>query len=330
MAPLFSLGAPMRRREFITLLGSAAAWPLAAHAQQPKVPTIGVLVVGSPGSEQFWQLFREGVRGLGYVEGQNIRFEFRSDEGQASRLPELAAELVRLKVDIIVTWFTPAARAAKQATREIPVVIALAGNPVETGLVESLARPGGNVTGMSSVGAELAGKSVELIRELLPSARRVAALVNAPDPFSRPFLEQIRLGGKATGVTIDAIMIHGAEELEAAFPAMEQKRPDAIVVQASLPTKRVAELALRYRIPTVAVVRGFVDEGGLMTYSAAEADMYRHAAVYVDKILKGAKPADLPVEQPTKFELVINLKTAKALGLTVPPSLLGRADEVIE
>jgi ABC-type uncharacterized transport system substrate-binding protein len=233
---LFSLGAPMRRREFITLLGSAAAWPLAAHAQQPKVPTIGVLVVGSPGSEQFWQSFREGVRGLGYVEGQNIRFEFRSDEGQASRLPELAAELVRLKVDIIVTWFTPAARAAKQATREIPVVIALAGNPVETGLVESLTRPGGNVTGMSSVGAELAGKSVELIRELLPSARRVAALVNAPDPFSRPFLEQIRLGGKATGVTIDAIMIHGAEELEAAFPAMEQKRPDAIVVQASLPT----------------------------------------------------------------------------------------------
>ena len=237
---------------------------------------------------------------------------------------------MRLKVDIIVTWFTPAALAAKQATSEIPVVIALAGNPVETGLVESLARPGGNVTGMSGVGAELAGKSVELIRELLPSARRVAALANAPDPFSRPFLEQIRLGGQATGVTIDAIMIRGAEELEAAFPAMEQKRPDAIIVQASLPTKRVAELALRYRIPTVAVIRAFVEEGGLMTYSAAEADMYRHAALYVDKILKGAKPADLPVEQPTKFELVINLKTAKALGLSVPPSLLGRADQVIE
>jgi putative tryptophan/tyrosine transport system substrate-binding protein len=183
---------------------------------------------------------------------------------------------------------------------------------------------------MSSVGAELAGKSVELIRELLPSARRVAALVNAPDPFSRPFLEQIRLGGQATGVTIDAVMIRGAEELEAAFPAMEHERPDAIIVQASLPTKRVAELALRYRIPTIAVVRGFVDEGGLMTYSAAEADMYRHAAIYVDKILKGAKPADLPVEQPTKFQLVINLKTAKALGIEVPPTLLARADEVIE
>jgi putative ABC transport system substrate-binding protein len=321
----------VKRREFITLIGVAAVgWPLAARAQQPKVPTVGVLVVGAPGSEQFWRLFRKEMRELGYVEGQNIRFEFRSDEGKLDRLPELAAELVRLKVDIIVTWFTPAARAAKQATREIPVVMALAGNPVENGLVESLARPGGNVTGMSTVGAELASKSVELIQELLPSARRVAALANAPDPFSKPFLEQIRLGGQATGVTIDAVMFHGPEELETAFPAMEQKRTDAIIVQASLPAKRVAELALKYRIPGVGIIRAFVEEGGLMTYSAAQADMYRHAAIYVDKILKGAKPAALPVEQPTKFELVINLKTAKALGLSVPPSLLGRADQVIE
>jgi len=321
----------MRRRKFITLIGGAAVgWPLAARAQQPKVSTVGVLVVGAPGSEQFWRLFREGMRELGYIEGQNIRFVFRSDEGDISHLPELAAELVRLKVDVIVTWFTPAARAAKQATREIPVVIALAGNPVENGLVDSLARPGGNVTGMSIVGAELASKGVELIRELLPSARRVAALANAPDPFSGPFLEQIRLGGQAAGVTIDAVMIRGAEELEAAFSAMEQNRPDAMIVQASLPAKRVAELALRYRIPTVGIIRAFVEEGGLMTFTAAEADLYRHAAMYVDKILKGAKPADLPVEQPTKFELIINLKTAKALGLTVPPSLLGRADQVIE
>ena len=185
-------------------------------------------------------------------------------------------------------------------------------------------------TGMSNVGAELSGKSVELIRELLPSARRVAALVNAPDPFSKPFLEQIRLGGQATGVTIDAIMIRGAEELEAAFPAMEQKRPDALIVQASLPAKRVAELALRYRLPAVAVVRGFVQEGGLMSYVAAETDMYSRAAVYVDKILKGAKPADLPVEQPTKYQLVINLRTAKALSLTIPQTVLNRADELIE
>jgi ABC-type uncharacterized transport system substrate-binding protein len=324
-------GAAVKRRQFIRLIGGAAVgWPLAARAQQPKVSTVGVLVVGAPGSEQFWRLFREGMRELGYIEGQNIRFEFRSDEGKISRLPELAAELVRLKVDVIVTWFTPAARAAKQATHEIPVVIALAGNPVENGLVESLARPGANVTGMSIVGAELASKGVELIRELLPSARRVAALANAPDPFSGPFLEQIRLGGQAAGVTIDAVMIRGAEELEAAFSAMEQNRPDAMIVQASLPAKLVAELALKYRIPTVGIIRAFVEEGGLMTFTAAEADLYRHAAMYVDKILKGAKPADLPVEQPTKFELIINLKTAKALGLTVPPSLLGRADQVIE
>src|SRR6516164_7333716 len=315
----------MKRRQFIALIGGAVVGrSLAARAQQPKAPTVGVLVVGSPGSEQFGRLLRDGMRELGYIEGQNIRYEFRSDEGKINRLPDLAAELVRLKVDIIVTWFTPPALAAKQATREIPIVIALAGNPVENGLVETLDRPGGNVTGMSGVGAELASKSVELIQELLPSARRVAALANALDPFSGPFLEQIRLGGQATGVTIDAVMIRGAEELEAAFQAMEQKRPDAIIVQASLPTNRVAELALRYRIPTVAVVRGFAEQGGLMTYSAAEADMYRQAAIYVDKILKGAKPADLPVQQPTKFELSINLKTAKALGITIPPTLLAR------
>jgi putative ABC transport system substrate-binding protein len=321
----------VRRREFITLIGgAAAAWPLSTRAQQAKVATVGVLVVGSPGLAQFWRVFREGMRELGYVEGQNIRFEFRSDEGKVSRLPELAAELVRLKVDIIVTWFTPPALAAKQATREIPIVIALAGNPVENGLVESLSRPGGNVTGMSGVGAELASKSIELIQELLPSAGRVAALANAADPFSEPFLKQIRLGGQANRVTIDAVMIRSAEDLEAAFPAMEQKRPDAIVVQASLPAKRVAELGLKYRLPTVGIVRAFAEEGGLMAYTFAEADMYRRAAIYVDKILKGAKPADLPIEQPTKFELVINLKTAKTLGLTVPRELLARADEVIE
>jgi putative tryptophan/tyrosine transport system substrate-binding protein len=321
----------MRRRDLLALLGGVAAiWPRPGAAQQAKMPTIGVLVVGSPGSDQFWQLFRQSMRELGYVEGQNLRYEFRSDEGQASRLPDLAAELARLKVDLIVTWFTPAALAAKRATSDIPIVMALVGNPIETGLVASLARPGGNVTGMAGVGAELAGKCVELIREMLPSARRLAALANAPDPFSKPFLEQIRLGGAASGITIEPILIHRAEELEAAFPTMEKDRPDAIIVQASLPTKRVAELALDYRIPCVSVIRGFVDEGGLFSFVAAEIDMYRRAAVFVDKVLKGAKPADLPVEQPTRFELVINLKTAKALGLTVPPSLLARADEVIE
>jgi putative tryptophan/tyrosine transport system substrate-binding protein len=321
----------MRRREVITLLaGAVVGWPLAGVAQQRKVPTIGVLVVGSPGSEQFWQLFKKAMRELGYVEGKSIRYEFRSDQGQASRLPELAAELVRLDVDLIVTWFTPAAKAAKQVTREIPIVMALAGDPIGTGLVESLNRPGGNVTGMAGVTAELAGKSVEVMKEMLPSAHRIVALANAPDPFSKPFIEHIRLGGVATGVSIDVKMINSADDLETAFLEMGKERPDAVIVQPSLPSKRAAELALRYRIPAVSAVRGFVEEGGLTSYTAAETEMYHQAAVYVDKILKGAKPADLPVEQPTKYELVINLKTAKALGLTVPPALISRADELIE
>ena len=320
----------MRRRDLMILFtGSIASWPLAARSQRPKVPTIGVLVVGSPGSERFWRLFRESMRELGYAEGQNVQYEFRS-ELQVDRLPELAAGLVARKVDLIVTWFTPAARAAKQLTNEIPIVMALAGNPVETGLVASLSRPGGNVTGIAGVTAELAGKNLELIRELLPSVHRVAALANAPDPFSKPFLERIRLSGTASGTAIDTILVNSAEELDALFSALEKERPDAIIVQPSLPTKRVAELALRHRIPAVSPIRGLVDEGGLMCYGVDEADAYRRAAVFVDKILKGAKPADLPVEQPTKFELVINLKSAKALGLTIPPALLARADEVIE
>jgi putative tryptophan/tyrosine transport system substrate-binding protein len=322
----------VKRRAFIAGLGGAVAWPLAARGQQQqrgKVPTIGVLVVASPGSEQFWLLFREAMRELGYIEEQSIRYEFRSDQG-VSHLPELAAELVRLNVNLIVTWFTPAAQAAKRATRDIPIVMALAGNPIETGLVDSLDRPGGNVTGMAGVTAELAGKSVELLREMLPSEHRIVALANAADPFSKPFLEHIRLGGVATGTTIDAKMIHSAEELEAAFLEMEKERPDAVIVQPSLPSKRAAELALRYRIPAVSLLRGFVEEGGLMSYAASEADMYRRAAAYADSILKGANPADLPVEQPTKFELIVNIKTANALGLTVPPAFLARADEVIE
>jgi putative ABC transport system substrate-binding protein len=320
----------MRRREFITLLG-AAAWPPAARAQQPgKLPTIGALVIGNTNPEQFWREFRQGLRDLGYVEGQNIRFEFRSAEGQLNRLPELADELVRLKVDVIVTWFTPAALAAKQATREIPIVMAETGDPIGTGLVASLPRPGGNVTGMASVTAELAGKCVQLIRDMLPSASRVTALANATDPFSKPFLQQIHLGGEATGITINPIRISSSEEFDAAFAAMEKDRPDAIIVQPSLPTKRAAELALKHRVPAVSVPRWFAEEGGLMSYSTRYAELFRKAAVYVDKILKGARPADLPVEQPTIFELVLNMKTARALGLAVPPEFLARVDEVIE
>jgi putative tryptophan/tyrosine transport system substrate-binding protein len=275
-------------------------------------------------------VFRQGLRDLGYVEGQNIRFQFRSAEGQANRLPELAAELVRLKVDVIVSWFTPPTQAAKQATRQIPIVMADAGDPVGMGLVASLARPGGNVTGIAGMTAELSGKCIELIREMLPAARRVTALANATDPFSKPFLEQVQLGGEATGTTINPIKISSREEFDAAFAAMEKERPDAVIVQPSLPSKRAAELALKHRVPAVSVPRRFAEEGGLMSYSPRIADLYRKAAVYVDKILKGAQPADLPLEQPTIFELVINLKTAKALGLTVPPIFLARADELIE
>ena len=320
----------MKRRDFLAMVASAALWPLPGTAETAKVPTIGVLVVESPASQRFWRLFREDMRELDYVEGKNVRYEFRSDGGQGSRLPALAADLVGLKVDLIVAWFTPAALAARQATRQIPIVMALVGNPVENGLVESLARPGGNVTGMAALGAELAGKCVDLVRELVPSAHRIAALVNAPDPFSKPFLRQIQLNGEASGTAIEPIMIQSTAELDPAFTAMEKERPDAAIVQPSLPIKRVAELAIKSRIPAMSFIRDFDNEGGLMSYGSEEADAYRKAAVYVDKILKGAKPADLPVQQPTKFELVVNLKTAKALGLTIPPSILARADEVIE
>ena len=217
----------IRRREFIfTLGGAAVAWPLAARAQQPKVPTIGALVIGNISPEEFWREFRQGLRDLGYIEGQNIRFEFRSAEGQIDRLPELAAELVRLKVDVIVTWFTPTAVAAKQATREIPIVMAETGDPIGTGLVMSLPRPGGNVTGIASVTAELSGKCVQLIRDMLPSARRVTALANATDPFSKPFLEQIELGGEATGTAIQPIRRAGAATPRAGgFRAALVRRP---------------------------------------------------------------------------------------------------------
>src|SRR6266436_3771131 len=306
----------MRRREFIGLLGAAAVRPLAAHAQQPTMPTIGALVIGNINPEQFWREFRQGLRDLGYVEGQNIRFEFRSAEGHLDRLPELAAELVRLKVDIIVTWFTPTAVAARQATHEIPIVMAETGDPIGTGLVASLPRPGGNVTGIASATAELAGKSVQLIRDMLPSARRVTALANATDPFSKPFLEQIKLGGEATGTTINPVRISSSEELETAFASMEKDRPDAVIVQPSLPSRRAAELALKQRVPAVSVPRWFAEEGGLMSYSPRYADLFHKAAVYVDKILKGAHPADLPVEQPTHFELIIDMITALHLTMS--------------
>jgi len=257
----------MKRREFMLAVAAAAAplsvWPRATRAQQPpKVAVVGALVIGNTDPQQFWREFRQGMRDLGYIEGQNIRYEFRSAHGQLNRLPELAAELVRLKVDVIVAWFTPAAQAAKQATHEIPIVMADTGDPIGTGLVASLPRPGGNVTGIASVTAELASKSVQLIRDMLPSARRVTALANATDPFAKPFLEQIQLGAEATGTTINVVRISSNEELETTFAAMDKDRPDAVIVQPSLPSKRAAGLALKQRVPAVSVPRWFAEEGG--------------------------------------------------------------------
>jgi putative ABC transport system substrate-binding protein len=318
----------MKRREFITILGGAAAWPMAAARAQARLPKIGVLVPANP--EPFWSEFRAGLREHGYSEGQNVVFEFRSADGNPNRLRELADELVRLKVDIIVTHFTPSAIAARQATTEISIVMAPAGDPVGTGLISSLARPGGNITGLSGTSAELYAKTLELIREVLPATRRVAVLVNAADPFSIPFVQQVEDAGRALGITIQTIRVRGVEEFAAAFAAMEQGRADAVLVQGSLSARPALDLALRHRLPPIGADRLFSQEGGLLSYAYNLNDLFRRAAYYIDRILKGAKPGDLPVEQPTRYQLIVNLKTAKALSITVPDTVLARADDVIE
>ena len=318
----------MQRREFINLIGGVAAWPIAVRAQQTNLPKLGILLVANrePFSRQFW----EGLREFGYIDGQTIQVEFRSAEGKLNLLPGLAAELVRLKVDIIVASETPSVQAAKHATSEIPIVMAPSGDPVGTGLITSLARPGGNVTGLSAATAELAGKSLELIREVMPAASRVAALADPTNAFTKPFLENINLTARTFGIEIQVVMLRGTEAFDAAFAELAGKQIDAVIVQPTLPRAPIIDLLRKHRLPAVSGNRAFADAGGLMSYAASLADRYRNAAPYVDKILKGTKPADLPVQQPTKFELVINLKAAKALGLSIPPALLGRADEVIE
>jgi ABC-type uncharacterized transport system substrate-binding protein len=325
----------MRRREFVGLLGGAAAvlsslWPLATGAQPTKVPTIGILLTGNPEPEVFLKDFRDALGELGYIDGQNVRLEARSAEGNSKLLPEKAADLVRLKVDVIVASLTPAIQAAKQATSDIPIVMAPAGEPVGTGLVASLARPGGNITGMSAASAELVGKSLELVRDAIPAARRVAVLANEADPLAKPFLEQVEQSARALGFEVDIVMVRPESPLGAAFGAMESKRDDALVVQGSLQHRELFDLAIRHRLPSFSSNRQVAATGGLVTYAANSAEVQRGVAGYIDKILKGAKPADLPVMQPTKFELVINLRTAKALGINIPLTLLSRADEVIE
>jgi putative tryptophan/tyrosine transport system substrate-binding protein len=320
----------MRRREFVGLIGGAAAWPVWAHAQQARTYTIGVLTSNSPNPEPLLKALREGLHDAGYVEGGNLRLEIRSAVGTPDLLLEKAAELVRLKVDLIVTFFTPAALAAKKATGDVPIVMAGAGDPVASGLVASLTRPGGNVTGQSSAGAEVAGKSVELIRELIPTAHRLGVLVEESDPFAKSYVAEIRQAALSAGMEIEVIMIRSELSQEAAFKDLADKRLDGLVIQGSIVRKEILDLAMKHRLPTVTSTRLGPSLGALMSYGSDYFELARQSAVYVDKILKGAKPADLPVAFPTKFLLIINATTAKALGLNISPMMLGRADEVIE
>jgi putative ABC transport system substrate-binding protein len=319
----------MKRRDFLVAGGGAIAWPLASVAQD-KMPTVGILALGNPDPVPFLKDLKEAMRDLGYVEGKTVRYEFRSADKKPANLAPQAAELVTLKPDVIVCYQTPAATAAAQAIKDIPIVMGGVGDPVGTGLVKSLARPGGNVTGVSAATAEMGAKNLELIREVLPSARRVAVLANAPDPFSKPFLDHIQAGAKVLNLEIAPIMVRNADELDADVAAASKAGAEAVIVQPSLPRAKVSALAITNKLPAFSPTAFFPEDGGLMSYSADQSAIYRNTAEFVHKILKGRKPADLPVEQPTKFTLVINLKTAKALGIAVPGTMLTRADQVIE
>jgi ABC-type uncharacterized transport system substrate-binding protein len=325
----------MKRRQFITLLGgAAAAWPLAARAQQPaKLPTIGYLGTVTLATEsQRMAAFVQRLRELGWIEGRTIVIDYRSAEGRTERYAQIAAEFVRLKVDVIVT-VGGAVAAAKQATATIPIVFALAGDPVGSGMVASLAQPGGNVTGLSVQSTDLAGKRLEILREALPNLRRLAVIGDVSYPATLLEIGQVRVAADKLGVDVEVMEISRAEDIAPAFEALKGAAqalfvcPDATI---NANHARINTLALGARLPTMHGAKESVEVGSLMSYGPNYPDLYRRAADYVDKILRGAKPADLPVEQPTKFDLVVNLVTAKALGLTVPPPLLARADEVIE
>jgi putative ABC transport system substrate-binding protein len=329
----------MKRRAFITLLGGAAAassvsWPLAARAQQPAMPVIGYLDLVDRSHEL--AALNSGLAETGYVAGQNVGIEHRSVAGgRYDRFPELVAELIRRNVAVIVTGFTPAVLAAKAATTTIPIVFSTAADPVKIGLVASLNRPGGNLTGISFFSAELAGKRLGLLRELVPRAARVGVLVNPTDATrAESTVSDVEAAARAIGLQIQVLNASSGEEIDAAFATLVRERCDALFVAPDgfFNNRRVqlAILAARHAIPVTYAVRDYVEAGGLMSYGTSIAAAYRQAGVYVGRILKGAKPADLPVLQPTKFELVINLRTAKAIGLTVPQTLLVAADEVIE
>jgi putative tryptophan/tyrosine transport system substrate-binding protein len=331
----------MNRRDFITLLGGAAAWPLTVSAQQPgKIPRIGLMVTGSleaPEARVQLDAFRQGLRQLGYVEGQNIVIEYRGADGRIERFPSLTAELIRLDVDLIVAANTPAALAARQATATIPIVAPVMGDPVADGLVASLAQPGGNLTGLTFLAPELTAKRVQLLKDALPTVSRVAALWH-PGAYGERTMNNMLKATEAVartlGIQLQLIEVRGAEELERAFFTVMKERAEALFLFPSpmlfLARRRIVELAATHRLPSVSQAREFVEVGGLIAYGANINDLFRRSTVYVDKILKGAKPADLPVEQPTRFELVINLKAAKTLGIDVPLPLMIQADEMIE
>jgi putative ABC transport system substrate-binding protein len=322
----------------ITLLLGGLFSPVAVKAQQgAKVPRIGYLAVDRAAGPHLIEAFRQGLRDLGYVEGSNVVIEYRDAEGKFERLPALAAELVALKVDVIVAGGTPLILAAKQATRTLPIVFAAASDPVTDGLVTSLARPGGNVTGLSNIAPELVGKRLELLKQAVPGVSRVAVLWQpgaTGERTEKDMLKGAEVAARALGVRLQVVEARGPADFDRAFSDMTRARADALTVLPSVmfitERRRLVDLAAKNRLPAVYPSREYVDVGGLMAYGPHVADLFRRAATYVDKILKGAKPGDLPIEQPTKFELVINLKTAKALGLTIPPSLLARADEVIQ
>jgi putative ABC transport system substrate-binding protein len=326
----------LKRRDFISFLGAAATLPLAAHAQQSaKVPRVGFMGNSTESLEaNLVGPFREGLRELGYQEGRNIVVEYRWAEGKYERFPALIAELLAAKVDVIVAAGTPAAIAVKKATTTVPLVMVAVGDPVGTGLVPSLARPSGNLTGLSSVAPDLEGKRLELLREVVPKLARIGVFFNPANLFHTVSMRQARAAGTALGIELLPLSVRVSQDLDGAFATILKEKPDALLVLADRvylhERKRMMDFSLQHRLPNANAHKEMVEAGGLMSYGPSYENMHRRAADYVDKILKGARPGDLPIEQPTKFDLKVNLKTAKALGLDVPPTLLARADEVIE
>jgi putative ABC transport system substrate-binding protein len=325
----------MKRREFITLLSGAAAWPLAARAQQRALPVIGFVGLGAPQPNEAGDAaFRKGLAEQGYVEGRNVLIEYRFAQYAFDRLPELAADLVRRQVAVICAPGVSTAFAAKAATNSIPIVFFTSGDPVENGLVASLNRPGGNLTGVTALGFEVAPKRIGLLRELLPRAERFAVLVNPTSPYSDPLIKDAKAAAASIGGQIEILNANSSREIDAAFAELSEKRADALLVSPNTflnsRLMQIVMLAALHRLPAIYADRRFAEIGGLMSYGTDNADQIRQVGVLVGRILKGEKPSNLPVQQPTKFELVINNKTAKALGLLVPATLLAVADEVIE